>query len=149
MNMNGWERLICGYFSKTCIDLLGASLEEDGFEVSQVGPIGSVTFKRFDVFLQIGYELITRPNYEPTVVIGLGDRKYDEAEKPAFVPLWFVIRDDEPASQYPLWKFSNEAELQEVLLRIKDEVIEGHVRPLWQRTEVLEEVLAIFRSKFA
>ncbi len=149
MNMNGWERLICGYFSKTCIALLGAYLEEDGFEVSQVGPIGAVTFKRFDVFIQIGYELITRPNYEPTVVIGLGDRKYDEAGKPAFVPLWFVIRDDEPASQYPRWKFSSEAELREVLLRIKNEVLEEYARDLWQRTEALEKLLASFRSKFA
>ena len=149
MNMNGWERLLCGYFSKTCIDQLAASLEEDGFAVSRVEADGAVIFKRFDVFLEIGYELETAPNYSPTVVIGLGEKKYDEAGKPAGVPLWFVIRDDEPTKRYSFWKFSTEAELREVLFRIKNEVLDRHVRHLWQRTELLEKMLANFRSEFA
>ena len=149
MNMNGWERLLCSYFSKTCIDQLSASLEEDGFAVSRSETNGAVIFKRFDVFVEIGYELETAPNYSPTVIIGLGDKKYDEAGKPAGVPLWFVIRDDEPAKRYSFWKFSTEAELRGVLGRIRNEVLERHVRPLWQRTELLEKMLANFRSEFA
>ena len=149
MNTNGWERLLCSYFSKTCIDQLATSLEEDGFVVSRTETDGAVIFKRFNVFIEIGYELETAPNYSPTVVIGLGDKKYDEAGKPAGVPLWFVIRDDEPAKRYSFWKFSTEAELRDALLRIKNEVLERHVRHLWLRTEVLERTLANFRSEFA
>lgn len=147
MNMNGWERLLCGYFSRICIDQLAASLEEDGFEVSRVEIDGTVIFKRFDVFLEIGYVLETAPNYSPTVVIGLGEKKYGVDGKPAGVPLWFVIRNDEPAKQYSFWKFSNVAELREVLLRIKNEVLERYARYLWQHTEVLEKQLANFRSE--
>ena len=149
MNMNGWDQLLCKYFSKTCIDQLAASLEEDGFAVSRTETDGAVIFKRFDVFLEIGYELETSPNYSPTVVIGLGDNKYDESGKPAGVPLWYVIRDDEPAKRYSFWKFSSESELKVVLLRIKNEVIERHVSHLWQHTEALEKMLANFRSEFA
>jgi hypothetical protein len=148
MNMNGWEQLLCDYFSETCVDQLAASLEEDGFSVSRVETDGAVIFKCFDVFLEIGYELETAPNYSPTVVIGLGDRKYDESGKPAGVPLWFVIRDDVPAKRYSFWKFSSEGELRAVLLRIKNEVVERYARPLWQRTEVLEKMLVNFRSEF-
>jgi hypothetical protein len=147
--MNGWEELLCRYFSKTCIDQLATHLEEDGFTVLRVEADGSVIFKRLDVFLEIGYELETAPNYSPTVAIGFGDNKYDETGMPAAVPLWFVIREDEPEKQYSFWRFSNEAEMRAVLLRIKNEVLDQHARILWQCTEVLEKILADFRSELA
>jgi hypothetical protein len=148
MNTNGWERLLCSYFSKTCIDQLAEPLGSDGFEVARVENDGAVIFRRFDVFIEIGYEVETAPAYSPTVVIGFGDKKYDEAGKPAGVPLWFVIRDDEPSKRYSFWKFSTEAELKSVLLRIKDEVLERHASHLWKRTVVLEKLLSNFRAEF-
>jgi hypothetical protein len=148
MHMNGWERLLCSYFSKTCIDQLALSLQEDSFAVSRVEADGAVIFKRSDVFLEIGYEVETAPNYSPTVVIGLGDKKYDKVGKPTGVPLWFVIHEDESAKRYSFWKFSSETELRGVLPRIKNEVLERHGRYLWQHPRVLENILANFRAEF-
>ncbi len=149
MNMNGWEQLLCGYFNATCISELSEPLGMDGFKVVRTESYGAVIFKRFDVFIEVGYEVESAPNYSPTVVIGFGDKKYDEAGKPAGVPLWFLICDDEPAKRYSFWNFSSESQLRQVLGRIKTEVLDLHVRSLWERTEVLEKALSNFRAEFA
>jgi hypothetical protein len=147
MKMNGWEQLLCDYFSSICISELSEPLAMDDFKVARTESDGAVIFKRFDVFIEVGYEVESAPNYSLTVVIGFGDRKYAETGKLSGVPLWFLIRDDEPARRYSFWKFSTESQLRKVLVRIKNEVIDIHVRPLWQRTEVLEDALSDFNAR--
>lgn len=146
-NMNGWDQLICSYFSKTCIDELAPILEKNEFVVAQIGPGGAVFFQRPGVFIEIGYELETAPKYSPTVIVGLGEQKYDVKGKPNGVPLWFVIRDDNPTETYFDWKFGSEAELRSVLVRIKDEVLEKQLKPLWQEAGLLNNLLSSFRSR--
>lgn len=147
MNTNGWEQLACRYFEDTCISELSPSLGAEGFVVGRVDWHGAVLFKRFDVFVEVGYEIGTAPNYSPTVVVGFGNNRYDEDGRSAGVPLWFVIPEDEHSAPYSLWTFSSASQLREVLGRIRAEVVDRFARPLWERTEVLEETLARFRAR--
>ena len=61
-----------------CRRVLDRYLEEQGFAEKETGAIGEIVYKRSDVFLEIGYEPETCPNYSPTVVLGIGDCKYDQ-----------------------------------------------------------------------
>lgn len=147
MNMNGWEQLICKYFCSTCIDEFSDSLKIEGFTVGKIELHGAVIFRRFDVFIEIGYELESAPNYSPRVIVGLGSSRYYEDGSSAGVPLWFVIPEDEHSVPFSLWTFSSEPQLREVLGRIRVEVLERFGRPLWERTEVLEETIARFHDR--
>ena len=77
-NTYGWERLNCPFFTSVCRRVLDRYLEEQGFAEKETGAIGEIVYKRSDVFLEIGYEPETCPNYSPTVVLGIGDCKYDQ-----------------------------------------------------------------------
>lgn len=90
MNTNGWEELLCSYFDNVCISQLS-----DFFASNVFGNIvvqeNAVVFKAINAFIEIGYEVDSAPLYSPTVVVGLGDKKFDEIGAPASVPMWFAI----------------------------------------------------------
>ena|SRR2546430_5557550 len=148
-DLAGWEKLSCLFFSRACRRVLGRYLESNGFSERSVDRIGIVTFSRFGIFLEIGYELEMAPNYMPTVVLGIGEGKYDKKGQPSAIPFWYLIPSDRPESKYSLWTFKTEAELETALARIKDEVLEVHAKPLWSNLEKLEKVISNFRAEFS
>lgn len=150
MNANdtfGWERLNCQFFAAVCRRVLNEYLKTHGFTEQGAGPIGEITYKRFDVFLEIGYEPETYPNYSPTIVLGIGQRKYGEDGLPCGVPFWYLIPDDLPERKLTYWKFKNEDDLELVLTRVKDTILEHYAKPLWLDLGRLEEIIINFRSR--
>ena len=144
----GWERLNCPFFASTCRRTLSDYLEAQGFVEKELTPVGGVVYRRFDVFLEISYEPDTSPDYSPTIVLGVGAGKYDEGGRPGGVPFWYVIPSNLQERNYTFWTFKTEADLQSVLIRIKDALLEPHARPLWLNLDRLEKYIANFRAEF-
>lgn len=145
MNTNGWEKLLCSYFGNVCIGQLSDFFASNGFE-NIVAQENAVTFKTINAFIEIGYEVESAPLYSPTVVVGLGDKKFDEMGAPASVPMWFAINGG-LGKQYSFWKFSNELDLRSVLIRIQNEVLEPYALPLLRNKDLFDSVLSDFRAK--
>jgi len=122
-------------------------LEAQDFAETEVTPVGGMVFRRFDVFLEISYEPDTCPDYSPTIVLGTGPGKYDEGGRPG-VPFWYVIPSNLPERNYTFWTFKTETDLQSVLARIKDALLEPHAKPLWINLDRLEKYVANFRAEF-
>jgi hypothetical protein len=144
----GWERLNCSFFAATCRRVLSDYLEAEGFVEKEVTPVGGVVYRRFEIFLEISYELQTCSNYSPTIVLGIGPRKYDEGGRPRGVPFWYVIPNNLPERSYTFWTFKTEADLESVLARIKDGLLEPHARPLWLNIDRLEKSITNFRAEY-
>lgn len=149
MNENDWDQLYCSYFGEVCLSELAPPLGGDGFVAIRVEDHGAVIFKRSEVFMEIGYEVESSPNYTPTLVVGIGDSKYGKAGKCMGVPLWFVMTDGEPSSKYPIWKFSTRQQLQELLRKLKSEVLDRYARPLWLHIGLLETAVRNFQEYLA
>lgn len=143
----GWDRLNCPFFTSVCRRVLNRYLEEQGFAEKETGSIGEILYKRFDVFLEIGYEPETGPNYSPTVVLGIGEHKYDEAGQPACVPLWYLLPYNHPEKTGRFWTFRTEEELAHILKQIKEQFLEPCATPLWLDAERLEKCITNFRAE--
>lgn len=144
----GWETRNCLFFAPTCRRILSEYLEAQGFVERELTPVGGIVYRRFEVFLEVSYEPDTCPNYSPTIVLGIGPGKYDAGGRPGGVPFWFVIPDSLPERNYTFWTFKTEGDLEAVLARIKDALLEPHARPLWQDVDQLEKYIASFRAEF-
>jgi hypothetical protein len=142
-----WDNLNCLFFASTCRRILNDYFEAHGFvESPNLRGVG-VLYRWFDIFLEVGYEPITCPDYSPTIVLGTGPDIYDESGLPACVPFWYVIPDSLPESGYSLWTFRDEAQLKGVLVRIKVEILEPHAKPLWLSLDRLENCISGFRDR--
>lgn len=144
----GWEKLNCPFFAPTCRRILSDYLEAQGFVEKELTPVGGIVYRRFDVFLEVSYESETCPNYSPTIVLGIGPGKYDEGGRPGGVPFWYVIPNNLPERSYTFWTFKTEADLESVLARIKDALLEPHARPLWLNLDRLEKYITNFRAEY-
>lgn len=142
---SGWRSLTCSYFAAVCREILSHYFERFGFIETTQSAIGGVYFKRDDVFIEISYEPETYPKYSPSVIVGIGDAKYDDSGLPCGVPLWYVVPQRDAVPRYTSWTFSNEGELRATLLRIREEVLEGYAAPLWSDRDYLNSVIVNFR----
>jgi len=147
-NLNGWEKLICPFFEPACRRTLSLYLEENGFSEKSLNEIGGLVFSRFKVFMEISYELETAPNYALSLVIGIGERKYDEGGHSCCVPSWYLLPRDRPDYRGEMTRFRNEAELESLLLRFKAGFLELYAKPLWSNEEDLKSMIAHFRAEF-
>lgn len=147
--INGWERLICPYFAPVCRRVLGCYLEGNGFVEKGVNEVEGLVFTRFDVFIEVSYELDTAPNYIVSMVLGIGDKKYDEGGHPCCVPYWHLLPGERPERRGELIGFATESELEALLRRFRDEFLEPYARPLWLDTDSLEKAIANFRAEFS
>jgi hypothetical protein len=151
MNKNAkarWEEFSCPFFAATCRRILSDYLEQQGLFERKLTPAGEVVYGSINVFLEIGYEPETYPNYSPTIVLGIGPEKYDEGGRPSGVPFWYVIPNNLPERRYTFWKFTTQTDLESVLARIKDAILEPHARPLWLNLERLKKRIAEFRAEY-
>jgi hypothetical protein len=147
-NLNGWEKLICPYFAPTCQRVLGQYLEDNGFTETGLNEIGGVMFSRFGIFLEVSYELETVPQ-DLTMCLGIGEKKYDKGGHICCVPYWYLLPRDSPENTATGAGFKNEAELEKLLLRFKDVVLETYARPLWLNLDRLEKAITNFRAEFS
>lgn len=148
-NLGGWERLICPFFAAVSRRVLGNYLEENGFLEKGLNEIQGLVFTRFDAFLEISYELDTGPNYAISMVLGLGDKKYDEGGHPCCIPYWYLLPRDRPEHRGELIRFETEAELEALLLRFREQFLESYAKPLWLDLDGLEKAITNFRAEFS
>lgn len=140
---NGWEKLLCAYFESVCLRVLGDYFDNKSFTPRKT-KVGGVLFQGRGVFIEVSYIPETAPRYAPTLIVGIGSEKYDNNGKPTGVPLWYVIPDNCPEQKYSLWKFSSESELVSILEKIRAEILEQYVRPLWENMQTLREQVKKF-----
>jgi hypothetical protein len=148
-NLGGWENLICPYFGLTCRRTLGSYLEESGFTIKSENRIGGLMLSRFDVFLELNYELETAPNYALSVVLGIGDKKYDEGRRPCAVPYWYLLPRNRPEHRGEGMSFKSQSELESLLLQFRDNFLEPYAKPLWLNFDNLDATIANFRAEFS
>lgn len=142
---SGWERLNCPYFFEVASRALGDYFLGQGFTLNKtVG--GGMMLTRWGVYVGISYVSETCPNYELTLVVGLGTNIYDERGGLTGVPAWYVIPNDSPAMREVLWRFNSENKLDTLLRHLQAEVLQPFMEPLWNRTEVLEELIERFKK---
>jgi hypothetical protein len=146
--LNGWERLICPYFASTCRRVLGKYLEDNGFTETGLNEIKGVVFSRFGIFLEISYELELVPQ-ALSVVLGIGDDKYDVGGHPCCVPYWHLLPRDRSEHRGEQITFETESDLENLLLRFKDGFLEPYAKPLWLNLDRLEKAIENFRSEFS
>ncbi len=140
---SGWEQLLCDFFYAVCIRVLGPYFSSLGF-VEKKSDINGVLFRRNDLFVEISYVPESAPNYSPSLIVGLGNYKYDAVGNTTGLPAWSILPDDGQSRNYSFWKFSDEKELESVLSRMKVEVIEQHMKPLWEDRVKLEDAIKNF-----
>jgi hypothetical protein len=145
---NGWEKLVCPYFAATCRRVLGHYMEENGFAEKGPNEIGGLVFSRFGVFLEVSYELEMFPQ-DLTMALGIGEKKYAEGGHPCCVPYWYLLPRNRPEHQAGSTRFRNEAELEELLVRFRDEILESYAKPLWVNVDSLEKAITNFRAEFS
>lgn len=142
-NKHGWEQLICDFFYAVCLRVLGPYFTSLGF-VEEKSKINGVVFKRNDLFVEVSYLPESAPNYSPSLIVGIGSCKYDDTGKTTGRPAWSILSDNDEARKYSFWKFSNDKELASVLTKLKVEVIERHMKPLWEDRVKLENAIKTF-----
>jgi hypothetical protein len=147
-NLHAWEKLIRPYFAPTCRRILGQYMEDNGFTETALNEIGGVMFSRFGVFLEVSYELEVVPQ-ALSVVLGIGEKKYDAGGHPCCVPYWYLLPRDRPEHRGETIKFKTESDLEALLLRFKDEFLEPYAKPLWLNLDRLENTIANFRAEFS
>jgi hypothetical protein len=100
-----------------------------------------VTYRRGRCIVRFHYYPEDRPKYSPMVTIGLVPRLLG---RPRFseIGLWYAIPESAEAASYPTWWFSSESQLAEVLIRTRDEVLDGYAARLWLDTHQLAELIA-------
>ena len=108
--LNGWEKLVCPFFAPACRRVLGDYLETNGFSEEGLNEIKGMVFTRFSVFLEISYELELVPQ-ALSMVLGVGDQKYDEGGHPCCVPYRYLLPKDRPEHRGEFLRFKTEAEL--------------------------------------
>jgi len=144
-NWNGWERLICPYFEATCRCVLGYYLKENGFAEKGLAEKedSGLTFYRSEIFLDIGYELESVPQ-TLTMTIGIDNKVYDKKLRPCYIPYWYLLPQDHWAHQAYGRGFRNEAELEALLIRFRDEIINPYAKPLWLNIDYLWKAVTSF-----
>lgn len=147
--LTGWEKLACPYFAGTSRRVLSPYLETNGFVERGCNVIGGLLFFRSDVFLEISYELDTAPNYALSMVLGLGEEKYDQGGHPCGVPYWYLLPRGRPEHRGESIRFRSEADLEALLVGFKDRFLEPYAKPLWFDHGRLEKTIANFRVEFS
>ena len=89
--------------------------------------------------MEIDCDPIMAPQYYLNVVVGVGEGAYDEYGRASGVPAWYLLPETTHEEHVRLWRFTSPHELKNALNRILEEVIEPHIRPLWESTELLEK----------
>lgn len=145
-DLGGWERLICPFFAAVCRRVIGPYLKECGFAERGLDAIEGLMFSRRGVFLDVSYELEVVPQ-ALTMVLGIGEKQFDEGGRPCCVPYWHLLPPDRPEHRGELIGFKTESELEALLARFRDQFLEPYAKPLWLNVQSLEVAISTFRAE--
>ncbi len=134
---SSWEQLLCDFFYVVCLKILKPYFSSLGFIEGKTN-INGVLFRRNDLFVEISYLPESAPNYSPSLIFGLDNYSYDAVCNLNRIPAWSILPNDGISRNYSFWRFSDEKELEFVLIRIKIEIIERYMKPLWEDRKKLE-----------
>ncbi len=145
-NKNGWDQLKCENFADVCRKVLNDYLEELGFSEKKETARGTVVYSRFDLFLEIGYDIThSDPMYSLSAVVGFGE---EESGSFSGIPMWYILPRDHPYRTKVHWSFRTEGDLERDLEELKEEFLEATLKPLLLNREGLERVIGSFQSEF-
>lgn len=139
-----WEQLLCPFFSKVSLCVLGDYFQQHGFQVSET-KIGGLLIHKDTVFVEVSYDPQTYPDYSPVLNIGIGKEKFDKSGKPTGVPLWFVLPEESDQRCYSFWKFRTEQELNTAMEHILNQIIKLYMEPLWSDLSLLYNKIENFK----
>jgi len=114
------------FFIDTCRKVMDIYLYSNGFKIHNFTAT-EVIYYRNNIFLEMSYEPFDCPDY---CIIGIGYKK--EVEKIQYYPsvgIWYLLPSD--FGEYN-WKFSDEISLEAGLVRVRDEMIDKYIKPLWE-----------------
>lgn len=140
-----WEQLLCPFFSKISKKVLEKYFQQKGFQINE-SKIGGLYFQKDDTFVEISYDPQTYPNYAPTLVIGIGTKKYDKFGNPTGVPLWYVLPENTEQRRYSFWKFKSEQELERIMDKVLNQIIKQYMEPLWDNLSLLRSEVLKFKT---
>jgi hypothetical protein len=145
MSSSGWKRPLCSYFYSVCLKVLSSYFSAYGF-AAEKNKIGGVIFKKNGIFVEVSYDPESSPNYFVSMVVGIGEGAYDEFGRFTGVPIWSVVPEGSPESNFLARTFSDENELSGMLSEAESVILEKYVKPLWQYRSALEEAERKFTS---
>ena len=125
------------YFTTAVFNVLGDYLAGEGFSLQVESP-RRVTYRRGRTVVSFAFFLEDLPSPWVAVDVGLGEP--DGSTRLA--GLWRALDDDEPARRYTSWRFDSQSSLEEVLRRIRVEVLAEHGPRVWDFEASLEGLLA-------
>lgn len=146
MDSNSWDSLLCNYFYRVCIDILGGYFTVYNFTPKK-DKIGGVIFNNDGIFVEISYDPEAYPAYTLSIVMGFGEGAYDDWGRFTGLPLWSIVPPDNKVADYPMWNFKDEKDLTDLLNKVRDEVLEQFGRPLWENKSNLEFEVEKFKSR--
>ena len=114
------------FFIDTCRKVMDIYLYSNGFKIHNFTAT-EVIYYRNNIFLEMSYEPFDCPDY---CIIGIGYKK--EVEKIQYYPsvgIWYLLPSD--FGEYN-WNFSDEISLEAGLVRVRDEMIDKYIKPLWE-----------------
>lgn len=145
-SVTGWEGLKCPFFESVSRRILDPYFLGYGFKDCGGTSVGGVVYSRDRFFIEVSYEPETYPNYLPRILLGIGRSVNDSEWRLNALPLWFLVPSDRPESQFPFWSFETEEALVEVLNRMRTELLDAYVKPLWLDPIALHRKINAFKA---
>jgi hypothetical protein len=143
---SGWEKLNCPFFAAACRRVFNDYLHGEGFIEEKITRTGGIIYRHNEVFLEISYVPETYPNYSPSIILGIGEDKFDKEGQPLGVPFWYLTKKD-AEQNYTFWTFNSEKDLLSSLTKIKDSCLEAYGKRLWNDPDHLKDYIANFRNR--
>ncbi len=142
-----WLDLAIPYFVPICRGVFDAYFVGHGFGLPRVDRVSGVTYSNGECCIEISYWLEDSPLFTPMVAIGVESRYAHEPPVTLNrIGLWYAIPANLAVHDYGSWRFSNPRDLEESLLRIRDEVIDKYAKPLWLR---LDQLIVLIQRRSA
>ena len=138
--MEGWMQLRASYFENVCHSILDEYFYSIGLCNIVVRPT-SVRYDNGQQYISIDYWVEDFPDY--IVMIGVGFLVYKAGHVEGAehgIGLWYAL-SEMGMSIDTGWRFSNESELREVLINVKDNVLPIYVAELLAKPTKLQSLI--------
>lgn len=148
--MDDWLRPL-PYFIPACRAALDSYFAAHRFRLREsTASDTKVAYSDGRTFVELSYWAEARPCFDPIVAFGI-ERGYAASAslEAGSIGLWYAIPDDASARHYGEWCFSSAAELEAILPRIRDEVLDVYALSLWSQPDRLAALVQQQREELA
>src|SRR5690625_2210578 len=142
----GWYKLRCSFFTSVCRRVLNDYFNRHGFVERDVGPIGEILYKKLDLFIEVGYVPESSPNYSLTIILGTDKAKLNKTDLSNGVPFWYLLPNGFFGEKPERFEFESETDLNALLSRTKNDVLENYMKPLWNDRALLKKTIIKFQG---